>query len=138
LTPKVQNVRIRAQERDTVNENYPQELREEIASYERLSDRLPSEKYKKQAFDQAKEATEILSKALNGGPSRAVILGMLSSLMREHRYLQQEQVVAMLSALGLVDVVSGCDARNEFAHGLTSKVRKALKDDLFYIYGEAI
>jgi hypothetical protein len=112
--------------------DHQKELRAEIASYERLSDQKSSEKYKKEAFDAAFDATQVFAKALNGGPSRAVVLGILSALDREHRYLQQKQIMAMLMALGLVDVVGGSDARNEFAHGLTAKVRETLDDSLFY------
>jgi len=114
------------------DKNHAEELRAEIHSYERLSDREPSERYKKAAFDAAFAATQEFAKALNGGPERAVLLGILSALSREHRFLQQQQVIAMLSALGLLDVVSGSDARNEFAHKLTGQVREALSDSLFW------
>ena len=116
--------------------DHKKQLQEEIASYERLSDQKSSERYKKAAFDAAFEATQVFAKALNGGPDRAVMLGILSALSREHRYLQQQQVLAMLGALGLLDVVSGSDARNEFAHKLTGQVRGALSDSLFWDHSE--
>jgi hypothetical protein len=109
---------------------------EELARFERLRDRDPSEKYQKVTFDAAKEATEVLTKALNGGSQRPAIFGILSALRREHRYLQNEAVIVMLSALGLLCEVEGTDARNEFGIGLSRKVQEKLEDDLFYIFGK--
>ena len=66
--------------------NDREKLRKEVARYEEFSSSDKAvDAYQKAAFDAAFEATQNFAKALNGGPSRAVVMGILAALMREHR-----------------------------------------------------
>jgi hypothetical protein len=92
---------------------------------------VQANKYTRATFQKAKEGMEELTRALNGGTSKAAMLGVLDALWSEHRYLQNEAIIALLSALANLAPVAGSDARNEFGIGLCQKIRDTLDDELY-------
>ena len=102
--------------------------------------KVKSNKYTNDTFEEARDAAEKLTKALNGGTSKAAMLGMLEALWCEHRYLQNEAIIVMLAALANLPSATGTDARNEFGISLCLKIREALADELYgwIVKGEGI
>ena len=90
------------------------------------------QKYDRETFRRADMLMEELGKLLNGGSKGAAILGVVNGLRREHRYLQNEAIISLLTALGRLPEVEGTDARNEFGIGHCKTVRKTFDDSLFW------
>ena len=90
------------------------------------------QKYDRETFRRADQLMEELGKLLNGGSKSVAVLGVINGLRREHRYLQNEAIISLLTALGRLPEVEGTDARNEFGIDLCRKVRKTFDDSLFW------
>lgn len=87
------------------------------------------------AFSKARDAMRALGDALNGGNKDAAMVGALVGLLTTHRYLANEAVIVLLTALGEfggMEEASVSDARNSFAYRISGKIRTALKDELFW------
>jgi len=94
-----------------------------------------SDKYTRPTFEKARDAVKALGDSLNGGNKDAVQTGALVGLLTTHRYLSNEMVIQLLTALGEFGAMpesAVSDARNEFAYKLCGKVRAALRDELFW------
>jgi hypothetical protein len=82
------------------------------------------------------KAVETLCDALNSGNKATVVAGVTYGLLTQHRYLEDEAIVALLTALGEVGKLSAngdhTDARNEFGHKLCQIVRERFHDELFW------
>ena len=92
----------------------------------------PSER---KTYQAAKEVGEKIGDILNGGSKDTVVAGLVEGLTRQHRFLQNETIVAVLTALGEVgSLPDSCfvDARNEVGMSLCRKLRKAFRDELFW------
>ena len=85
----------------------------------------------KQDKQDARDAIETLTRALNGGTRRDVIAGLVQGLSREHRYLQSEAIWALLEALARLPQETGTDARNEHAVNACADVYAALADRIY-------
>lgn len=93
------------------------------------------ESNREQTFTKARDAVRALGDALNGGNKDAVQVGVIVGVLTTHRYLSNEMVVQILTALGEIGGLpesSVSDARNAFAYKLCGKVREALRDELFW------
>lgn len=94
-----------------------------------------SDRYTRPSFEKSRDAVKTLGDTLNGGSKDAVQTGVLVGLLTTHRYLSNEMVVQLLTALGEFGAMpesAVSDARNEFAYRLCGKLRTALKDELFW------
>lgn len=96
-----------------------------------------SDKYTRPTFEKARDAVRALGDTLNNGSQGkdAVQTGMIVGLLTTHRYLSNEMVTQLLTALGEFGAMpesAVSDARNEFAYRLCGKLRTALKDELFW------
>ena len=79
----------------------------------------------------AKELTEALCKALNGGSRKDAVAGVVDALRHEHRYLQSEAVWALLEALGTL-ATERTDARNEHAIKACGDLKAAVGDRIYW------
>lgn len=92
-------------------------------------------KHDRETYHKARDAAYALGDLLNGGSKNAVMLGLVEGLVRQHRYLQNEAIVTLLTALGEFGALPErqfTDARNEFAHKLCRLLRERFKDELFW------
>jgi len=89
----------------------------------------------RKTYEAARELAYKLGDILNGGSSGVVVAGLVEGLIRQHRYLQNETIIALLTALGEVGrLPDTCfvDPRNEFGFNLCRKLRQDFRDDLFW------
>jgi len=96
---------------------------------------VESDRYTRPAYEKARDAVRALGDVLNGGNKDAAMLGALSGLLTTHRYLSNEMVIALLTAMGEFASLpehAVSDGRNQFAYAICGKMRAALKDDLFW------
>lgn len=91
-------------------------------------------RYQQDAFNAAREAFGILTKALNSGDRKAVIAGLLDAITHEHRYLQNSAIWALLTAMGAFGGLPDrfTDARNESAHKACRDIREVLGDRIYW------
>jgi hypothetical protein len=88
-----------------------------------------------ETFRKTRDAVKSLGDLLNGGDKGAVLAGIVEGLLLQHRYLQNEAIITLLTALGEFGGLSAgqhTDARNEFAHKLCKLLRKRFRDELFW------
>ena len=90
-------------------------------------------------FRQAREVIATLATLINrSGNDHILRLAIIDEVRRTHRYLQNELIVCILTALGdlgkLAEDEPGdfSDARNEFSMKVLQKLRKSLRDELFW------
>jgi len=129
------------------------DIREKLQELERPA-RKEHQKRERDGYREIKTVVDNLGRALNGGTRRGgepkpcetcqhdpgitavsadtLALAFTSALTREHRYLQNELIQALIMALGNMPEVEGTDARNEFAIGLCKDIRFLFKDKLFW------
>jgi hypothetical protein len=96
---------------------------------------IDSNPHARKAFEEARDAVMALGDALNGGSKDVILAGILEGMMRTHRYLSNEMVIALLTAMGEFGSLpesSVSDARNSFAFKLCGKVRENFSDELFW------
>ena len=79
----------------------------------------------------AKELTEELCKALNGGSRADAVKGVIEGLKYEHRYLQSEAIWCLLEALGTL-ATERTDGRNEHAIKACADLRAAVGDRIYW------
>lgn len=86
-------------------------------------------------YDAAKAAIESLGDALNGGGRDDTVAAVVEGWLRTHRYLANEVVVTLLTAMGEIGALPEnevSDPRNKFAYELCQKVRRSFRDELFW------
>jgi hypothetical protein len=90
--------------------------------------------HSRKTFEEVEAATKAILNALNGGSQKPAIFGFLAGLMGEHRYLQNEGVIALLTGLGVFGGMPRryTDARNEIAHKLCGTLREALNERIYW------
>lgn len=104
-----------------------------ISAYEEGKDFRDSK-----TFNKAVANVDALCNIANGSGRDLITTATIMGLLDAHRYIQNETVIALITALGDLgrmyeetpEMVS--DARNSFAMSLCLKIRKALQDDLFW------
>lgn len=98
-------------------------------------DAIKADRYDRERFERARDAVKALGDVLNGGSKDAAMVGALVGLLTTHRYLSNEVVIALLTAMGEFASLpehAVSDARNQFAYAICGKMREALKSDLFW------
>lgn len=109
------------------------DVRDTIRKFERVTQE--SDRHDAKKYGEARDAVLKLGDALNGGSREAIAAGVVEGLLRTHRYLSNEVVVAFLTALGELGALPEAevsDPRNKFAYELCQKLRRTFRDELFW------
>ena len=86
-------------------------------------------------YEAARDLAEKLGDLLNGGSHGPAQAGLLVGLLKQHRYLNNEAIIAVLTALGefgRLNKAAVADARNSFAYDLCRKLRDTFRSELFW------
>lgn len=89
----------------------------------------------RKTFDKAAAAADTLGDLLNGGNHDAVLAGIVDSLLRQHRHLQNNTIVVLLRALGEIGGLPEgqvSDARNAYAYRLCRLLRERFGDEIYW------
>jgi hypothetical protein len=88
----------------------------------------------REAYLAARNATKALLDATNTmGADKAVVAGVVAGILETHRYLQDQGITAILTALGEFGRMSGQeDARNADAKGTCAMLPEVLRERIYW------
>jgi hypothetical protein len=105
-----------------------------LAGRARNAEGKRASEHSRETFNAARDSFLALAKALNGGNRKHAIAGLLEGITHEHRYLQNEGIWSLLTALGAFGGLPErfTDARNASSHKACKDLRTTLGDRIYW------